>query len=253
MSNAKPVRTPLPPGLHLEKNPEQATAKDIAWYQSVIGSILYAMLGTRPDMAYATIRLSHYNSNPSQAHIAAAKHLLRYIVGTQNYVLCYDGFKGDCVVGYTDSDYGESKDDRHSTTGNLCIMAGAAISWGSKKQKTVALSATEAEYMALTDLAKQCYWHRQFAGELGQDISYSTPMLADNQGSIFLATNPAHDRRTKHIDIRYHYIREFVENGYGDIFWCPTEDQVADAFTKSLPYPTHVKFVEAMGISSADV
>ena len=127
-------------------------------------------------------------------------------------------------------------------------MANAAISWTSRRQKTVALSSTEAEYMSMSDASRQLSWLRNFSSELGQDVTGPTPMCADNQGTIFLAVNPAHDRRTKHIDIRYHFIREFIEEGNATLYHVGTNEMVTDILTKSLPYDKHAYFREKMGL-----
>lgn len=249
MSTAKGMRTPLPPGLHLQKFDGEATAETRRWYQSVVGSILYAMIGTRPDVAYAVIRLSQYNSNPGPEHVTAVRHLMKYMVGTQDYALVFDGNMGDRLIGYSDADYGENRDHRHSITGNLFYLAGAAVTWTSKEQKSVALSSAESEYYALTNAAKQCLWLRRFVMELGDPYAEEPTILyTDNQAAQSLSTNPIHDSRTKHIDIRYHFIREFVDDGKAKILWKPTDEMIADDLTKPLAPILHNKFRTLMGL-----
>ena len=235
MSNCKPAKTPLPAGSVLEKNTETATDAFRTEYQSVIGSIMYAMLGTRPDLAFSITRLAKFASNPSKHHMRLAQYVLRYLRGTKDYALCYDGDSNSGLIAYSDSDWAEDHDDRHSTSGFVFLMANCVVSWVSRRQPTVSLSSTEAEYKAASDACRQMAWLRNFGQELGDNMTAPTPLCLDNQGSIFLAVNPAVDRRTKHIEIRYHFIREFYEKGETDIFFVASEDQLADALTKNVP------------------
>jgi hypothetical protein len=142
----------------------------------------------------------------------AAKCILRYLIGTRSYKITFDGSSNAGLIGYSDSDWAENKDDRHSTTGFVYFMANAPVAWVSRQQKTVALLSTEAECMALSDASRQCAWLRSMQHEISYTLTNPTAICSDNNGSIFLAVNPAHDHQTKHIDICYHYIREFIEN-----------------------------------------
>lgn len=251
MSHCKPAATPLPAGAVLANADSTVTDAFRRQYQSIIGSILYAMLGTRPDIAFAVTRLSKYNANPSQKHWELAKYVLRYLQGTKHFRLRYDGASGAGLIGYSDSDWAEDKDDRRSTTGFIFSMAGGAISWVSRRQTTVSLSSTEAEYKAASDSCRQLEWLRIFGDELGDNMTAATPLCMDNQGAIFLAVNPAIDRRTKHIDIRYHFIREMVEKGAVKIFYVATEDQLADSLTKNVPRSILERFVVGSGLVSS--
>src|SRR5271170_4737874 len=152
------------------------------------------------------------------------------------------------LIGFSDADWAENKDDRHSTTGFTYLMAEGAVSWVSRRQKTVALSSTEAEYMALSDASRQLAWIRNFLEEIDMEIEGPTPLCADNQGAIFLAVNPAHDRRTKHIDTRYHFVREFIEGGNATLYHVGTNQMVADILTKSLPFEKHYYFRGRLGL-----
>lgn len=250
MLQSTPTRTPLPSGLVLEKAPpdHQLDLDLRSQYQSLIGTLLYITLGTRPDIAYAVTRLSKYSSHPTQQHLKAAMYVLHYLNGTRDLRITYDGKSRSGLISYSDSDWAENKDDRHSTSGFLQFMANGPVSWISRRQKTVALSSTEAEYMELSDSTRQIAWLRTFLRELGFEVSNPTPMCADNNGSIFLAVNPAHDRRTKHIDIRYHYIREFIEDGHAQVFYINTKDQLADIMTKNLPFETHAGLRGRLGL-----
>jgi hypothetical protein len=129
-----------------------------AKFQSVIGSLLYLMLGTRPDIAYAVVKLAAFLANPSQEHLDRALYIMNYLRATKDYALVYDGKQGGGLIAYTDSDYAQDPNDRKSITGNVTILASGAVSWKSYAQKTIATSSTEAEYMALSDCAKQVKW-----------------------------------------------------------------------------------------------
>ena len=252
MADCKPARTPLPAGAVLEQSDHPpATDAFRKRYQSLIGSLLYATLGTRPDIDFAVTRLSKFNANPSNTHWEYAKYVLRYLQGTKDFRLRYDGSTNDGLVGFSDSDWAEDRDDRHSTSGFVFTMAGGTISWSSRRQPTISLSSTEAEYKAASDACRQLAWLRTFGDELGDDTSRPTPLCLDNQGSIFLAVNPVIDRRTKHIEIRYHYIREQAELGSVDIFYVATEDQLADALTKNVPFAILDRFRRGVGLVSS--
>lgn len=152
-------------------------------------------------------------------------------------------------IGYSDADWAGDLDDRHSTTGNLFLLAGAAVSWLSKKQPVVALSTSEAKYVALSSAAQEAIWIRRMLIELGVS---PTPvmLLEDNQGAIAIAKNPVTHARTKHIDIRYHYIREAVQNGLIDVQYCPTDEMCADLLTKPLPKERFQKLRIALGLET---
>ena len=236
LENAKTARTPLPSSATYVKNPNEATPELRTKYQSLIGTLLYIMLGSRPDIAYHVTRLSRYNSNPSEHHYNAAIYILKYLKGTAHYKLKYDGKSNSGLIGYSDSTWADNVDNRHSTSGCVFFLANGPISWQSRCQDTVALSSTEAEYMEITEAARQCAWLRTFEQEIGFTIDDPTPICSDNQGAIFITHEPVVQRRSKHIDIRFHYIREFVEEAQAKILYVPTEEMVADTLTKALPY-----------------
>ena len=163
----------------------------------------------------------------------------------------YYGASNDGLLSYSDSDWAEDRDDRHSTSGSVFLMAGGAVSWASRRQPTISLSSTEAEYKAASDTCRQLTWLRTFGSELGDDVTRPTPLCLDNQGSIFLSVNPVIDRRTKHVEIKYHYIREQVELGSVEIFYVATKDQLADALTKNVPISVMERFRRGVGLVSS--
>lgn len=251
MADCKPARTPLPAGAEILASKQPASDSFRKRYQSLIGSLLYATLGTRPDIDFAVTRLSKYNANPNESHYNLAKYILRYLQGTKDYRLRYFGASNDGLLAYSDSDWADDRDDRHSTSGFVFLMAGGAVSWASRRQTTVSLSSTEAEYLTASDTCRQMTWLRTFGSELGDDISRPTPLCVDNQGAIYLAINPVIDRRTKHFDIRHHYVREQVDSGSVEVFYVASGEQLADALTKNVPFSILDRFRRSIGLVSS--
>lgn len=251
MDNAKPRRTPLPEGIHLQKGPPgyRAEASKRTYYQQMIGSLIYLMIGTRPDIAWAVSRLSQYMQDPTAEHITAVHHVFHYLRHTADYKIQYQGSGQSGLIGYSDADWGEDRDTRCSTTGFVFLMADGAVTWTSRMQKTVARSMTEAEYMALSEACSEIAWLKSLQKEIGYGTSSPTPLVSDNQGGIFLAINPAHDRRLKHVDIRYHFIREYVEGKRVTIVYISTNNMIADILTKPLERVKFEYFRERLGLS----
>ena len=181
-------------------NPKNADPALRQRFQSVIGSILYLMLGTRPDIAYAVTKLSQFAANPTQEHLDKALYICRYLRGTMNYTMVFDGTSKDGLIAYSDSDHAADPIKRRSITGYVVKLASASISWTSHAQKTVATFSTEAEYMALSDCSRQVMWLKHMFNELGMPIG-KIPICTDNNGAIFMGSNPIQERRIKHIDV----------------------------------------------------
>ncbi len=165
MADCKPSHTPLPAGTVLASADEPASDQFRQHYQSLIGSLLYAMLRTCPDISSAVTWLSKYNANPSEVHMSYAKYVLCYLQGTKAYHLHYTGVSNDSLISYSDLDRAEDRDDWHSTSGFVFLMAGGAILWASRRQPTISLSSTEAEYKAASDTCRQLIWLRTFSDE----------------------------------------------------------------------------------------
>ncbi|PIL27392.1 hypothetical protein GSI_10540 [Ganoderma sinense ZZ0214-1] len=233
MTNARPALTPLPAGYIPAPNTGQATPELRSRYQKVIGSLLYLMLGTRPDLAFAVTKLAQHAANPTEDHLSKALHICRYLVGTKNYALVYNGDSQLGLIAGTDSDWASDPYTRRSQTGFMLKLANCAFSWVSRAQKTIALSSTEAEYMAMSDCSRQVVWVHNLLAELGYYIG-RVPLSGDNQGSIHIGQNPVTESRSKHIDIRYHYVREVYDRGITDIFYVEGTNNPADIFTKNL-------------------
>jgi hypothetical protein len=247
LTNAKATVTPLPEGYQPLPNDAPVNPALRSKYQQVIGSLLYIMLGTRPDIAYAVVKLSQFAANPSEDHLNRALYICRYLLGTPSYALVFDGNSNGGFIAYADSDWASNPDDRRSTTGYMVKLANGVFSWNSRAQKTVALSSTEAEYMSLSDTSRQIVWIRSLFKECGYQLK-PIPLCGDNQGSIFMASNPVQEKRIKHIDIRYHYIREVVQNKQVDLFFIDGAENPADMFTKNLGHVKFLKFREQLGL-----
>jgi hypothetical protein len=258
MSDCKAVSTPMERDSKttLVKPPIEykATDGEVRDYQAIIGGVMFAMICTRPDIAFAVTTLAQFASNPAPVHFQAVKRVLRYLRGTIDRRVTYSGTGAVAsqpeLVGYCDADWGGGQGCR-SVTGYAFILAGGAISWQSKKQKTVALSTVEAEYMATTQATKEAIWWRSFLTGLGHDLSHSTTLYSDNQGSIALAHNPEHHARTKHINIQYHFIRQHVADKTIALTFIGTEDMIADIFTKALDRVVYDRCARQLGLSES--
>jgi hypothetical protein len=208
--------------------------KEQTRYQSIVGSLLYAALTTRPDIAFAVNELGRFNAQANQFHMLAAHHVLRYLAGTTNHGLVFrlHGSPHDIKPEvYTDSSWANDLETRRSTSGMVVKLNGNVVSWLSRKQKTVALSSTEAEYMAASEATSEALWLRAWIKEVFQ-VDAPVLLYCDNQSALALAKNDTFHQRTKHIDIRYHFIRERVQWGHVIMQFVPTEDQEADILTK---------------------
>jgi len=256
MTDANPISTPLDINIHLSKEQcptsteEQAEMSQIP-YATAIGALMYAALATRPDIAYAVQHLSQFSSNPGPAHWTAVKRVFRYLKHSQHLALVYTGNEDDpAPIGYSDADWGSNISDRRSTSGFVYFLSDAAVTWSSKKQPTVALSSAEAEYMALAHAAKEAIWLRTLLSELGYPFSSPSPIHCDNHSTITLAKDPTFHARSKHIDIRHHFIRDHIENEDLITPYVATNDNVADILTKGLARPKHDSFVHILGLDS---
>jgi transposase InsO family protein len=252
MEASKAVSTPFATGSRLVnanhdgKGAATPSTTDIKEYQAMVGSLMYAMLCTRPDLAYTIQQLSQFNSNPTNAHFQAAKRGFRYLQGSQTTGPTYNGDITGPIQGYCDADFAMNG-DRKSISGILFLLAGAPISWQAKKQTTVAQSTVESEYAAMAHAAKELIWLQQLLKDLGMSKYAPTTLYCDNQGAISLAKNPTHHAKTKHVDVQLHFIRDHVEKGTIKVEYCPTEDMLADLMTKGLARERHARLMGLMG------
>ena len=249
MQACNPASTPPDPHIRLEPSSTEfaATSEENKMYQSAVSSLMYARLGSRSNNTYAVSRVSQYSTNPNQSHWPAVRRIFRYLAGTPDRGLCY-GMKGS-GAGFTDADWGASA-DRKSMGGFTFLLNGAAISWNSKKQATVALSSTEAEYITLTQAVKKSIWLQTWLHDFGaqKHLPEVRNIHIDNQGGLTLAHNPEYHACTKHIDIQYHFVRQHWENKTITLTYCPTGEMTADIFTKALPQPAFAKHILGLGL-----
>ena len=242
MNDAKPYPTPLP-----HKNAMVPCVDDEdrlppqCPYRAVVGSLLYVAMWTRPDIAFAVSQVARFQQNPSNHHWECAKHILRYLKGTRDVGLTFSAGQQSTagppvLLGYVDASWGEDPSTRKSQTGFVFTLGNAAVAWKSKLQDTVALSSTEAEYLALSPAVKEALHLRNLLHDLCPAISKTAPvtLYEDNQSTIKLASNLQSSERTKHVDIRHHFLKDHVANGDITLVHIPTSDQPADALTKNL-------------------
>jgi hypothetical protein len=209
---------------------------------------MFAAVVTRPDIMCAASTLSQFLKNPSSKHLAAAKRVLRYFQDTLKMGIKYRP-PPTHLSGFSDADWAGDINTRRSKTGYVVMLNNGAIAWRSQLQTTVALSTMEAEYMAVAEAIKELKWLRQFLTELGHKEEASTILQTDNQGAIALAKNPVHHSRAKHIDIRYHFIRDAVQDHTIWLQYVPTADMTADSLTKALGRQKHERCLSLMGMS----
>ena len=234
MQNVKPVSTPFSSHFKLSKEMCPKTQEDMDYmskvlYASTVGSLMYAMVCTRPYIAHAVGVVSRYMNNPGKEHWMAVKWILRYLRGTTNQELCFGG-SNIALQGYVDADMAGDRDNRRSTTGYVFTVGGTAVSWVSKIQSVVALSTTEAEYVSATKASKEMIWLQRFTDELGKKHDMGT-LYNDSQSVIHLAKNSAFHSRTKHIHLKYHFIRSVLEDGELKLQKIHTSQNPADMLT----------------------
>ncbi|KAI0991961.1 hypothetical protein K3495_g16225 [Podosphaera aphanis] len=236
MLDCHPVDTPLEANSHLQRVVPADQIDQITLYQSLIGSLMYGHIGTRPDLVFPVTHLSQFSSCPGSTHLAATKRVLRYLKGTIHQKLFFPRKHGSMIHGYADASWCNNLDDRKSYSGYVLRLGEVSISWCSQKQKAVALSTVEAEYMAICLSSRHLIWLCRAVKELQQ--SYGAILHADSNGAIDLSGNNKVTQRSKHIDIQYHFIRDHVGKDF-KLEYVPSSENLADLFTKALPKSTH--------------
>eukprot|EP00253_Pinus_taeda_P013408 PITA_13408 len=232
MQDSKATVTPTVMGLKLSKE-DNSKDFDPSLYKSIVGILMY-LTATRLDIMFFVSLISRFMERPKEAHWQAAKRILKYVKGTKRFGILYTVSECSDLVGYIDSDWDGSVDDWKRTSGYFFHMGLGEVSWASKKQPIVALSIAEAEYVATTTAACQAVWMRRMLRSLCQEQANATIIFCDNSSVIALSKNSVFHKRTKHIDTRFHYIRELVNNGEIVLQHCSTQEQVADILTKPL-------------------
>jgi hypothetical protein len=233
MADCNAAKFPMDPGLKLDAD-KQGERTDATRYRRIIGSLRY-LLHSRPTLSFSVGVASRFMEKPIVKHFNAVKQILRYLKGTLNFGLVYtQEMKQEVLVGYTDSDTGGDVVGRRSTCGMAFYLNDALITWNSHKEKKVALSSCEAEFMAATAAAKQALWLRNLLGEITVTEPRAVTLFVDNNSAIALMKNPMFHGRSKHIDVKFHFIRECIERGKINVKKVNTLDQKADAPTKPM-------------------
>lgn len=247
MTNCKSSATPMEIKLKLEDSSIDTCEKP---YRELVGCLMYISLTTRPDLASTARYFSQFQTKFNDDHFSHAKRMLRYMKGTVplglNYIL---DEKSNGLIGYADSDFGSDITDRKSVSGYVFKVYGCTVSWISRKQQTVSLSSTEAEYIALATAACEAIWLRGLLKELGHEQLKPTRIYEDNQGCISVAQDPKEHKRMKHIDIKYNFLRDIIAKQFIELEYIPSANQLADIMTKALPIQTFQRIREAIGLA----
>jgi len=255
MKDSKRGFLPMGHGITLSKTHCPTTPKNTERmskipYASAVGSIMYAMMCTRPDVSYALSMTSRFQGNPGESHWIAVKNILKYLRRTKDWFLVYGGDTELCAKGYTDASFQTDRDDSKSQSGYVFTLNGAAVSWKSSKQSVTADSTTKAEYIAASEAAKEALWIRQFLEGLKvvPAAEQAITLYCDNSGAIFQAKEPKSSNKSRHVLRKAHMIRDYVEQKELAICKIGTEANIADPLTKALPQSKHEGHANSMGL-----
>ena len=236
MADAKTVSVPADPHAALSPTEEDEKESNNVPYREAVGSLVFLAAVSRPDIAFAVNSVSKYLSKHNATHWRAVKRIFAYLQGTIDYGIKYvSGGSEAMLIGFSDADYAGDVETRRSTTGYVFCLSNGAVTWSSQRQRLVTLSTTEAEYVAASTAAREVVWLRRLLSDIGCPCDKETTLYVDNQSAIHLVRNPVFHKRTKHIDVHFHFIREKVNEGKIRVEYVPSENQRADMFTKALP------------------
>ncbi|CAM8956687.1 unnamed protein product [Rhodiola kirilowii] len=231
LEKASRKRTPAATHLKITKD-DAGTKVDQTLYRSMIGSLLY-LTASRPDTAYVVGVCARYQADPKESHLLQVKRIIKYVCGTVDFGIWCTKDANPHLVGFCDADWAGNAEDRKSTSGGCFFLGNNLVSWFSKKKNSISLSTAEAEYIAARICCTQLLWMKQMLSEYGVEQKEMT-MYCDNMSAISISKNPVQHSRTKHIDIRHHFIRELVEQKVVTLKHVTTDKQLADIFTKPL-------------------
>jgi len=236
MNHYAPTSIPLPPRSLLSIDNCPTTSQETSemaktLYRKALGSLMWLQVATCPDLTYAVNILSQFSHNPGRSHWNTLKHTLAYVKGTIDYGITYRGGGTLNPIGYVNSDYAGCKDTRCSTEGNVFIVVGGPVSWESKCQETVVLSTVESEYMAFIHTTAQALWIMKFFAKIGLPVTNLITIYADNNGSISNSTNNKNHCRTKHINVKFHFVKEHMKKREIMFIYILSSDNLADLFT----------------------
>jgi hypothetical protein len=260
--------TPMVVGWTHNENSEELSPLQGKDFVSILMKLSYLAQQSRPDILYAVNYLAQYQKDVRMHDWKALMRILKYLRGTHDLgmhfvrakgnkpviftndsqLLITEDWKPDPAI-YADANYGQER-ERRSRSGHVFMILGSPVFWFSKKQPVIAMSSTEAEYYALSEAVKEAIWMNQIMTELGVNMVKPTTINQDNMSTIAIATNPVNHRNVKHIEVRYHFLRDHIGKGNIKLAYCPTENMVADILTKALPKETHWRLVKLMGLRS---
>lgn len=246
MYDCNGIQTPMEENLKLIKNDDVNLATNQP-YREMLGSIMYLMLASRPDLCYAISYLSRFQEKATDLHFKHLKRVVRYVKQTSNVILEYHRDTKTPLTGYVDADWANDTTDRKSTSGYVFQVFGNPISWSSKKQMIIAKSTCEAEYVALSEACGEGIWLSKVITDLGIDPQLPFTIYEDNAGAIFMAQNPE-TKRSKHIDVKYHWIRQQLWDKKIKLEHVASTNQIADMMTKPLSRILFWKFLELLGL-----
>lgn len=247
LMDAKPASTPLTKSTQITSHGDPFS--DLTFYRSLVGALQYLTI-TRPDLSYAVNQVSQFLHAPTTDHFRAVKRILRYVKGTLSFGLTFQRSHSISLVAYSDADWARCIETRRSTYGYSIFLGGNIVSWSAKKQPTASRSSCESEYQAMANTASELVWITHLLRELHASPTTSPTLFCDNKSAIFLSQNPVAHKRAKHIDIDYHFVRELVSSGRLLTRFVPTNHQLSDIFTKSLPRPLFEHFRSKLCVGS---
>jgi hypothetical protein len=243
MANCQAAATPIATNGKLDS--DGPPVSDKTTYRSIAGTLQYLTI-TRPDLAFTVQQACLYMHDPRQNHQVQLKRILRYVRGTTTHGLLLRASSSLDVTAYSDADWGGCPETRRSTSGFCVFLGDSLVSWSSKRQPTVSRSSAEAEYRGVANAAAECIWLRQLLGELYFPVSKATVIFCDNVSAVYMSKNPVHHKRTKHIELDIHFVRERVQIGQLRVVHVPTGEQYADVMTKGLPTRTFEAFRDSL-------
>jgi hypothetical protein len=252
MQDCNPAKAPFNDTTQLHKRRDDEEPTDDKLYREIVGSLGYLSTYTRADLSFAHSKLSQYLSDPSVHHMQAAKHSLRYLKGYLDLCICFDPASGhsETLLGYTDASHAADPDDRKSHSGNIFFHVGGSISHSSGKQPITALSSMESEYIGTTNAAQEAIFLRKLYASVYAAIEGPTKLLTDSEAARNHVKNNVQHSRTKHIDTRFHYIREVHAAGLVDLDHIPAAEQVADVLTKPLGITKHGEAIKQLRLTT---
>jgi len=254
VSDCKPTYLPADANSKLIKSSEDDQRKAAGRpYRELVGSLMYLMVCTRPDISNSVGEVSRFCENFGIDHWNAALKILKYLKTTKDMSLVFDGSHPDQVVAYADASWASDQDTGRSVTGYVVTVNGSSVSWKSQRQQTVAMSSTEAEYMALFAVVQEVIWMKRFLDQVSpKHTSQEIIVYQDNKSAILLASNPTQHSRTKHINTKFHFVREQVTSGQVKLQYLPTEDMTADILTKAVSGVKLTKHIKSFGLKRED-